>query len=54
MPNCGEFVECVRDIVSVLCRVMWCGELWAVCGVYWVYLDTFEICCWRRMEKTHK
>ena len=54
MVNCGQFVKCIGDIVRFLCRVMWGGELWTVCEVYWGYHESFEICCWRRMEKTHK
>ena len=41
MVNCGQFVECIGDIVRVLCRVMWGGELWTVCGVYWEYRESF-------------
>ena len=41
MKNCGHFVECIGDIVRVLCRVMWGGELLTVFGVYWVYRESF-------------
>ena len=40
MVNCGHFVECIGDIVRAVFREMWGGELWAVCGVYWVYCES--------------
>ena len=27
-------MECIGDIVRVLCREMWGGELWTVCVVF--------------------
>ena len=46
VPNCGQFVECTGNIVTVLCRVMWGGELWTVCGVYWGYRESFFRVMW--------
>ena len=41
MVNSGQFVECIGDIVRVLFRVIWGGELWTLCGVYWGYCESY-------------